>query len=159
MQCYFFCMRYSYSFRCESHDKYSIQLCLVLYLLLDSHLKLIYFISTGSSALSNTHTRTHTDAHAHTQSYILDRYWSTSLPVTTRVDKDLTIKIADFGLTKDIYCTEYYRMGRDTKIPIKWMPPESIYDQYFDQKSDVVCLNFNRVCITIPINTIINSKE
>ena len=47
-------------------------------------------------------------------------------------------------------------MGRNIKIPIKWMPPESIHDQYYDQKSDVVCLNCNWIRITIPLNTIIN---
>ena len=55
-----------------------------------------------------------------------------------RVDKDLTIKIADFGLSKDIYCDDYYRTGDKAKVPIKWMPPESIYDRYFDEKTDVV---------------------
>ena len=55
------------------------------------------------------------------------------------MDKDLTVKIADFGLTKDIYCDDYYRMGHKAKVPIKWMPPESIHDRYYDQKTDVVC--------------------
>ena len=57
---------------------------------------------------------------------------------TIRVDKDLTIKIADFGLTRDIYSDDYYRMGHNTKVPIKWMPPESIHDRYYDHKTDVV---------------------
>ena len=40
----------------EYHDKYSTQLCLVLYLPLDSHLKLyISLIQTGGSASSNTY--------------------------------------------------------------------------------------------------------
>lgn len=55
------------------------------------------------------------------------------------MDKDLTVKIADFGLAKDIYCDDYYRSGHKTKVPIKWMPPESIHDRYYDEKTDVVC--------------------
>ena len=59
----------------------------------------------------------------------------------SRVDKDLTVKIADFGLAKDIYCDDYYRTKQDTNVPIKWMPPESIHDKYYDEKTDVVCSN------------------
>ena len=55
-----------------------------------------------------------------------------------RIDKDLVIKVADFGLSRDIYADDYYRMGQKGKIPIKWMPTESIHDRYYDQKTDVV---------------------
>ena len=70
----------------------------------------------------------------------LHLYCIVTLPKTIRVDKDLTVKIADFGLTRDIYCDDYYRMGHNAKVPIKWMPPESIHDGYYDQKTDVVCI-------------------
>ena len=50
-----------------------------------------------------------------------------------RVDKDLVIKVADFGLARDIYADEYYRLGHAAKVPIKWMPLESIYDRYYNQ--------------------------
>ena len=49
------------------------------------------------------------------------------------------IKVADFGLSRDIYSNDYYRMGQKAKVPIKWMPPESIHDRYYNQKTDVVC--------------------
>ena len=49
------------------------------------------------------------------------------------------IKVADFGLSRDIYSDDYYRMGQKAKIPIKWMPLESIHDGYYNQKTDVVC--------------------
>ena len=49
------------------------------------------------------------------------------------------VKVADFGLSRDIYSDDYYRMGHKAKVPIKWMPPESIHDRYYDQKTDVVC--------------------
>jgi len=55
-----------------------------------------------------------------------------------RVDKDRNIRIADFGLTKDIYANEYYRGDKHSALPVKWMSPESILDNYFDEKSDVV---------------------
>ena len=56
-----------------------------------------------------------------------------------RVDKFLSIKIADFGLAKDVYSTEYYRVDKHTTLPVKWMSLESLLDGYFDEKTDVVC--------------------
>ena len=55
-----------------------------------------------------------------------------------RIDKNLVVKVADFGLSRDIYCDDYYRMGHKSRVPIKWMPPESIHDRYYDHKTDVV---------------------
>ena len=55
-----------------------------------------------------------------------------------RVDTLLSIKIADFGLAKDIYSTEYYRVDKHTRLPAKWMSLESLLDGYFDEKTDVV---------------------
>ena len=56
-----------------------------------------------------------------------------------RVDTLLSIKIADFGLAKDVYSTEYYRVGKHIRLPVKWMSLESLLDGYFDEKTDVVC--------------------
>ena len=58
--------------------------------------------------------------------------------VMCRVDDLLTIKIADFGLAKNIYSTEYYRVDKHTTLPVKWMSLESLLDGYFDEKTDVV---------------------
>ena len=58
--------------------------------------------------------------------------------LSLRVDKFLSIKIADFGLAKDIYSTEYYRVDKHTTLPVKWMSIESLLDGYFDEKTDVV---------------------
>ena len=60
-----------------------------------------------------------------------------------RVDEKMTIRVADFGLTKDVYSTEYYRAEKHAKLPVKWMSLESLLDGYFDEKSDVVCF----VCV------------
>ena len=55
-----------------------------------------------------------------------------------RVDKTLSVKVADFGLTRDIYETNYYRQQHRTRIPVKWMAPESLIDRISNQKTDVV---------------------
>ena len=51
--------------------------------------------------------------------------------------KDLVVKIADFGLSKDVYLSDLYVKRTDGKIPIKWMAIESIVDQIYTTKSDV----------------------
>ena len=54
------------------------------------------------------------------------------------MDKSLSIKVADFGLARDIYSTEYYRVEQHVLLPVKWMALESLMDGYFDEKTDVV---------------------
>ena len=58
--------------------------------------------------------------------------------------------MADFGLTKDIYGTKYYQRakrrasstcGKEERVPIWWMAPESIEDEIYTQKTDVVGLH------------------
>ncbi|VDI48787.1 anaplastic lymphoma kinase, partial [Mytilus galloprovincialis] len=46
-------------------------------------------------------------------------------------------KIADFGMTKDIYRSDYYKKGGKAMLPIKWMPPEAFLDGIFSTKTDV----------------------
>lgn len=53
------------------------------------------------------------------------------------VADDLTVKIGDFGMTRDIYETDYYRKGRQGLLPIRWMAPESLKDGIFDSQTDV----------------------
>ena len=60
------------------------------------------------------------------------------IPYILRVDEKLSIKVADFGLARDIYTTEYYRMNQHTIIPVKWMALEALLDGYFDEKTDMV---------------------
>ncbi|XP_053974206.1 ALK tyrosine kinase receptor isoform X2 [Hylaeus volcanicus] len=47
------------------------------------------------------------------------------------------VKIADFGMAKDIYRSDYYKKGGKAMLPIKWMPPESFLDGIFTTKTDV----------------------
>ena len=61
----------------------------------------------------------------------------------TRIDSHFLIKIADFGLSEDIYRRNYFRQGTTgevVKLPVKWMAPESLSDGHFSEKSDVVCI-------------------
>ena len=36
-----------------------------------------------------------------------------------RVDKDLEVKVGDFGLARDVYSEDYYRARRGAKLPVK----------------------------------------
>lgn len=53
------------------------------------------------------------------------------------VASDLTVKIGDFGMTRDIYETDYYRKGTKGLLPVRWMSPESLKDGVFSSSSDV----------------------
>ncbi|XP_012623144.2 high affinity nerve growth factor receptor isoform X2 [Microcebus murinus] len=53
------------------------------------------------------------------------------------VGQGLVVKIGDFGMSRDIYSTDYYRVGGRTMLPIRWMPPESILYRKFTTESDV----------------------
>lgn len=53
------------------------------------------------------------------------------------VADDLTVKIGDFGMTRDIYETDYYRKGTKGFLPVRWMAPESLKDGVFSSSSDV----------------------
>ncbi|KAM4552222.1 insulin receptor a [Odontesthes bonariensis] len=52
------------------------------------------------------------------------------------VAHDLTVKIGDFGMTRDIYETDYYRKGGKGLLPVRWMAPESLKDGVFTAHSD-----------------------
>ena len=68
----------------------------------------------------------------------------TSLALSCRLDEDLVVKVADFGLSKDLYEKLYYvSKDRTQKMPLKWMAPESLDDSIYTIKSDVVSNYFN----------------
>lgn len=53
------------------------------------------------------------------------------------VAEDLTVKVGDFGMTRDIYERDYYRKGSKGMLPVRWMAPESLKDGLFSSFSDV----------------------
>ena len=60
-----------------------------------------------------------------------------------RIDEFDLVKVADFGLSRDLYEKDYYSskdLDRKGKMPIKWMALESLEDFVFTTKSDVVCI-------------------
>uniref|UniRef100_A0A665X109 Tyrosine-protein kinase receptor n=1 Tax=Echeneis naucrates TaxID=173247 RepID=A0A665X109_ECHNA len=59
------------------------------------------------------------------------------------VAEDFTVKIGDFGMTRDIYETDYYRKGGKGLLPVRWMAPESLKDGVFTAHSD--CWSFGVV--------------
>lgn len=53
------------------------------------------------------------------------------------VSDDFTVKISDFGLSRDIYSSDYYRVQSKSLLPVRWMPPESILYGKFTTESDI----------------------
>lgn len=55
------------------------------------------------------------------------------------LDETFTVKVADFGMARDIYDKEYYSIQdhKRVKLPVKWMAIESLQTQKFTTKSDV----------------------
>ncbi|XP_019859517.1 PREDICTED: muscle, skeletal receptor tyrosine-protein kinase-like [Amphimedon queenslandica] len=62
------------------------------------------------------------------------------------IDDNGIIKVADFGLSEDIYACNYFRQLKNSdnnsgsstvKLPVKWMALESLHDGLFSEKSDV----------------------
>uniref|UniRef100_A0A8C5RS57 Tyrosine-protein kinase receptor n=1 Tax=Laticauda laticaudata TaxID=8630 RepID=A0A8C5RS57_LATLA len=53
------------------------------------------------------------------------------------VSEDFTVKIGDFGMTRDIYETDYYRKGGKGLLPVRWMSPQALKDGIFNTQSDI----------------------
>uniref|UniRef100_A0A1Y1M7M7 receptor protein-tyrosine kinase n=1 Tax=Photinus pyralis TaxID=7054 RepID=A0A1Y1M7M7_PHOPY len=53
------------------------------------------------------------------------------------VSKNFVVKISDFGLSRDMYSCDYYRVQSKSLLPVRWMPPESILYGKFTTESDV----------------------
>lgn len=63
----------------------------------------------------------------------------------SRLDESYTVKVADFGMARDVFDKEYYSVQdhRKAKLPVKWMAIESLQTQKFTSKSDVVSNAFS----------------
>ncbi|XP_026475323.1 tyrosine-protein kinase transmembrane receptor Ror-like [Ctenocephalides felis] len=53
------------------------------------------------------------------------------------VGTGLSVKIADFGMSRDVYTCDYYKIGGNRLLPIRWMSPESVMYGRFTLESDV----------------------
>ena len=53
------------------------------------------------------------------------------------VGDNLVVKISDFGLSRDVYSSDYYRVQSKSLLPVRWMPPESILYGKFTVESDI----------------------
>uniref|UniRef100_A0A3Q1EX12 Tyrosine-protein kinase receptor TYRO3 n=1 Tax=Acanthochromis polyacanthus TaxID=80966 RepID=A0A3Q1EX12_9TELE len=54
------------------------------------------------------------------------------------LNENMTVCVADFGLSKKIYSGDYYRQGSVSKLPVKWIALESLADNVYTTQSDVV---------------------
>ncbi|XP_065204983.1 fibroblast growth factor receptor 4-like isoform X2 [Planococcus citri] len=53
------------------------------------------------------------------------------------VTENYVMKVADFGLARNVHENDYYRFLSECKLPVKWMAPESLYQQKYTTQSDV----------------------
>eukprot|EP00062_Callorhinchus_milii_P006081 gi/632946810/ref/XP_007888742.1/ PREDICTED: macrophage-stimulating protein receptor [Callorhinchus milii] len=55
------------------------------------------------------------------------------------LDESYVVKVADFGMARDVFDKEYYSIQdhKKAKLPVKWMAIESLQTQKFTTKSDV----------------------
>ncbi|RUS83994.1 hypothetical protein EGW08_008255, partial [Elysia chlorotica] len=53
------------------------------------------------------------------------------------VGAGLVVKISDFGMSRDIYTSDYYRIRGSRMLPVRWMSPEAIKYGRFTCESDI----------------------
>ncbi|XP_056288940.1 fibroblast growth factor receptor 1b isoform X4 [Pseudoliparis swirei] len=53
------------------------------------------------------------------------------------VTEDDVMKIADFGLARDVHHIDYYKKTSNGRLPVKWMAPEALFDRVSTHQSDV----------------------
>ncbi|CAI4224580.1 unnamed protein product [Auanema sp. JU1783] len=54
------------------------------------------------------------------------------------VDDEGNVKIADFGMARSLYSSEYYKVGGGNFVlPVRWMSPEALFMGKFSTASDV----------------------
>ncbi|XP_063442523.1 macrophage-stimulating protein receptor-like [Mytilus trossulus] len=53
------------------------------------------------------------------------------------VDDNLQIKVANFGLARDVYTQNVYSSDNKQTLPVKWMAPESLKNGIYSTQSDI----------------------
>lgn len=53
------------------------------------------------------------------------------------VGEGLVVKISDFGMSRDIYTCDYYKIGGSRMLPVRWMSPEAVKYGKFTTDSDI----------------------
>ena len=68
-----------------------------------------------------------------------------------RVDERGLVKVADFGLSRELIVQDYYRLCHSkTPVPVRWMAPESLSANVFTTMSDVVRSDRRVLCVGVP---------
>jgi serine/threonine protein kinase len=52
------------------------------------------------------------------------------------VAEDSVVKLADFGMSRNVYEADYYKKQSDDRVPVKWMAPESVNDRIYTNFSE-----------------------
>ena len=49
--------------------------------------------------------------------------------ISHRLDESMMVKVADFGLSRDVYVSDYYVMKESgsARLPVKWFAPEALF--------------------------------
>lgn len=53
------------------------------------------------------------------------------------VNKSMTVKIGDFGMSRKLYSKDYYRINGQAVLPVRWMSPEALIYGKFSVEGDV----------------------
>ena len=53
------------------------------------------------------------------------------------VNKSMTVKIGDFGMSRKLYSKDYYRINGQVVLPVRWMSPEALIYGKFSVEGDV----------------------
>ena len=54
------------------------------------------------------------------------------------MSRERKCKVSDFGLARDVYTEDFYqKQNKGSRLPLKWMAPESIRDRVYTTHSDV----------------------
>ena len=53
------------------------------------------------------------------------------------VNEQRTVKLADFGMARQVQNSDSYRFNRKGMLPVRWMAPESLSDGLFTPSSDI----------------------